>query len=219
MAKTALIAGATGLVGSSLLEKLIYDDHYDRIIVIARTKPEEEHTKVEPVLIPNFDHLADFKEKLKADDVFCCLGTTMAKAGSKEKFRKVDHDYVVELAKITRDNGAKQFLMVSALGADKKSGVFYNKVKGETEEDIRKIDFPEIHILRPSLLTGPRKEKRAAEDAAKNMYKMLSFIFIGPLKKYKDIEAEQVAKAMLHFAKAEMQGNHIHQNKELLELS
>lgn len=218
MAKTALIAGATGLVGRFLLDKLTYDDHYDKVVVIAREKPEQEHTKIEPLLIPNFDHLADFKEELKADDVFCCLGTTMAKAGSKEAFRKVDHDYVLELARISKENDSKQFLLISALGADKKSKVFYNKVKGETEEDILNIDLPEVHILRPSLLTGPRKEKRLAEDAAKNMYKILSFIFIGPLKKYKDIEAEQVAKGMMHFAKADMPGKHIHENKELLEL-
>ena len=218
MAKTALIAGATGLVGSYLLEKLLYDDHYEKIMVISRQKPDHEHTKLTPVLIPDFDHLADYKDQLKADDVFCCLGTTMAKAGSKEAFRKVDQDYVVGLATIAKENNAGQFLMISALGADKTSTVFYNQVKGKTEEKILAIDFPETHIFRPSLLMGPRTEKRVGEDAAKTFYKWFNFIFIGPLKKYKGIHAEKVAQNMLHFAKEEMPGKHIHENKELLKL-
>lgn len=218
MAKTALIAGATGLVGSFLLEKLIHDDHYEKVIVISRRKPDQEHTKVDPVLIPDFDNLNDFKLQLLADDVFCCLGTTMAKAGSKDAFRKVDYDYVVALAKFTKENNASRFLMVSALGADKNSNIFYNKVKGEAEEAVASIDFKEIHIVRPSLLMGPRQEKRIGEDAAKTLYKLFNYAFIGPLKKYKGIEAEQVAKALIYYAKAEMPGKHTHENKELLTI-
>lgn len=215
MPKSALVIGATGLVGSSLLDKLLRSEHYDRVKVLSRRKLSS-HDKMEVIILNNFDKLSEVRDQLKADDVFCCIGTTMAKAKNKESFKKVDYEYPVALAEITSGNGAQKFLLISALGADKSSSVFYNQVKGQVEEAIWQQDFPEIHILRPSLLLGPRDEKRIGEDAAKTFYRLFNFIFVGPFRKYKAIPADQVAKAMLHFARTPYPGKHIHENVELL---
>lgn len=217
MGKIALVAGATGLVGGSLLDKLLKDDTYDKVKVVSR-KQLSKHDKLEVILVNNFDKLADFEQKITADDVFCCLGTTMAKAKSKEAFRKVDYDYPVLLADLSLKNGARQFIIISAMGANKNSSIYYNKVKGELEQELLNRPFRELHILKPSLLLGPRDEKRTGEDAAKKIYKVLNFAFVGPLKKYKGIQADQVAKAMLHYAKNPTPGKHIHENEELLEI-
>lgn len=216
MNKTAVIAGATGLVGESLVEQLIKDDYYQKLVVITRRPLTIENLKIETVLVPDFKQLSSHADKIKGDDVFCCLGTIMAKAKSKDVFRKIDYDYVVKIAEITKQNNASQFILISSLGADKNSRIFYNKVKGEVEETIQKMSFDETHILRPSMLLGPRQEKRAGEDAAKTLFKTFDFLFRGPLKKYKGIQADQVARAMLFFAKEENPGIHIHENKELL---
>lgn len=214
MSQTALIAGATGLIGSKLLELLLEDDNYEKVIVVTRKPLDKEHPKLETI-ISDFKNLGEVSEELKSDDVFCCLGTTMKKAGSKEKFRKVDYDYPLELAKITKEQGTSKYLLISAMGASKKSAVFYNQVKGEIEEAIAKIGFDAYHIFRPSLLLGPRKEDRVGEDAAKTIFKIFGFLFVGPLKKYKAISYDKVAKAMLHFAKKDDKGEHIHESLEL----
>lgn len=217
MAKTALITGATGLVGSSLLDKLLKSDNYNTVKVLSRSKLSP-HDKMEVIILNNFDKMNEVGDQLKADDIFCCIGTTMAKAKDKESFKKVDYNYPLALAEITLKNHAQKFLLISALGANKDSSIFYNRIKGQVEQAILQLDFPEIHILRPSLLSGPREEKRVGEDAAKSFYKLFNFIFVGPLRKYKSIPAEQVAKAMLHFARTPNPGKHIHENTELLNI-
>src|SRR5690606_21544513 len=163
-------------------------------------------------IVVDFDQLEEYSNQLKGDVVFCCLGTTMKKAKSKEAFRKVDFHYPVELAKVTREQGAQQFLIVSALGADKNSSIFYNKVKGETEEAVGGVGFQSYHIFRPSLLLGPRSEQRAGEDAAKAFYKFFAFL-IPP--KYKAIESIKVAKAMQFYARSEDEGRNIHESKSM----
>ena len=205
------------MVGSLLLDKLLKDDTYDKVKVLSR-KQLSPHDKLELILVNNFDKLEEFEHKLSADDVFCCLGTTMAKAKSKEAFRKVDHDYPLLLADLSLKNGARQFIIVSAMGANKNSSIYYNKVKGEVEQALLDKPFRELHILKPSLLLGPRDEKRTGEDAAKKIYKVINFAFVGPFKKYKGIQADQVAKAMLHYAKNPIPGKHLHENEELLEI-
>lgn len=205
------------MVGSYLLDKLLKSDNYHKVLVLSRSMLST-HDKMEVILLNNFDKMAEVSDQLKADDIFCCIGTTIAKAKSKESFKKVDYDYPLALAEITSNNNAQKFILVSALGADKKSSIYYNQVKGQLEEAIWHQDFQEIHILRPSLLLGPREEKRVGEDAAKTFYKIFNFIFEGPFRKYKAIHAEQVAKAMLQFAHNPNPGKHIHENKELLAI-
>jgi uncharacterized protein YbjT (DUF2867 family) len=209
MAKIALLAGCTGLIGSQLLELLLNDNRYSGIIAISRKPISTVNAKLTNLVCELHD-LSNYKNQLEADDVFCCLGTTIKKAKSKEAFRAVDLDAPLLLARISKEHGAKKFLLVSLLGADKNSSIFYNKIKGEVEEAIKQVGFDSFHILRPSLLLGPRKEKRSGEDAAKFFYKIFGFLVP---KKYQAIESIKVARAMLSFAQKE--GPSIHESNEL----
>ncbi|MBL7871028.1 MAG: NAD(P)H-binding protein [Cyclobacteriaceae bacterium] len=212
MTKIALIAGATGLIGNQLLEFLISDSHYSKIIALSRKPLSITNPKVENIVM-EVEQLERHPE-LKADDVFCCLGTTMKQAGSKVAFRKVDFDYPLHLAKVLKGNGAQQFLLISALGANKNSLVFYNQVKGEIEEAIKSVGFKALHILRPSLLLGSRKEQRSGEDAAKVFYKIFGFLIP---KKYQGLESIKVARAMHALSKKELAGVFIYESNVLQE--
>jgi uncharacterized protein YbjT (DUF2867 family) len=208
--KVALVAGSTGLIGSQLLELLLADSYYTKVIALSRKPLLISHPKLENIVV-EANEIKDHKDFL-ADDVFCCLGTTIKQAKSKEAFRKIDFDYPLELATSLKANEAKQFLLVSALGANKNSGIFYNKVKGEVEEAIDKVGFASFHIFRPSLLIGPRNEARAGEDAAKIFYRIFGFIIPA---KYKGIDSIKVARAMVSFAKEQNTGRFIHESGEL----
>ena len=212
--RTALIAGSTGLIGGLLLDLLIHDEGYKKVIALTRKSLPITASKLQNIVV-NFGSLAEYRDQMKVDDVFCCLGTTMKHAGSREAFKKVDYAYPLELAALSSSQGVERFLLVSALGAKKTSPVFYNRVKGEIEEAVAKLDFSTLHIFRPSLLLGPRKEKRTGEDAMKKFYKVFGFIFSGPFKKYQAIDAVKVARAMLYFAKESQTGNFIHESEEL----
>jgi len=215
MSKTAIIAGATGLIGKELLDYLLADNEvYSKVIAITRKPLANEHLRLENI-VTGFEKLEEVAEQLQGDDVFCCLGTTMKKAGTKEKFRKVDFEYPLKLAEITKANGASQFSLISALGADKSSSVFYNQVKGEIEEAIANIGFETFHIFRPSLLMGKRNEDRVGEDAAKTIFKIFGFLFVGPLKKYKAIKFDKVARAMHNIAQTDDKGKYVHESLEL----
>jgi uncharacterized protein YbjT (DUF2867 family) len=211
--KTAVIAGATGLIGNQVLAKLLASSRYATVVALTRKPLKINHPALVNI-ITDFRNLDKALSGLKPDDVFCCLGTTMAKAGSKEKFYAVDFQYPVELAKATFAGGAKQYLLVSALGADRNSSIYYNRVKGEVEDAIAAIGFDTVHILRPSLLLGPRAEKRAGEDAAKLIYKIFSFA-IPP--KYKAISSERVATVMVDFAARDSRGSFIHESRDMRE--
>ena len=208
--KTALLAGGTGLIGSQLLELLLASDRYDKVIAPTR-KPLPTHTKLVELRI-NASTFIALDPTQSVDDVFCCLGTTMANARSKDKFKQVDFTYPLLLAKDGLAHGAKQYLLVSALGADKDASIFYNQVKGELEEAISNVGFETVQIFRPSLLLGSRKEKRSAEDAAKFFYKFFGFLIPN---KYKAIESIKVARAMIHYASQPQKGNFIHESISL----
>lgn len=206
----ALVAGATGLIGSQLLELLLQDDYYTRVIALSRRPLGISNSKLENVVL-EASELKDHPD-LTAHDVYCCLGTTIKQAKSKEAFRKIDYDYPVELASKLKANGADQFLLVSALGAEKDSKIFYNRVKGEVETTIGEVGYSAFHIFRPSLLIGPRKVARAGEDAAKWVYKIFGFLIPA---KYKGIESMKVARAMIHVAKENKTGRFIHESSML----
>jgi uncharacterized protein YbjT (DUF2867 family) len=195
--RTALLIGATGLVGSFLLERLLASPRYARVVVWARREIGKSHPKLE-VEIVDFERLA--QRRLEADDVFCCLGTTIRQAGSQKAFHHVDFDYPVALAGAAARSGAKRFLVVSALGANKRSRVFYNRVKGEMEEAVRIAAVPKTTIVRPSLLAGPRAESRLGERIGLALSALL-----GPLLgKYRPIHAEHVAAAMIRAAELDL---------------
>lgn len=210
MSRTALVAGSTGLIGGQLLSLLMEDPYYDKVIALSRKPLALTHAKLQNILV-EVDQLNQHKD-LKAEDVFCCLGTTIKQAKTKEAFRKVDFDYPLALANKAKTNGAKQFLLVSALGSNKNSSIFYNRVKGEVEEAIAAVGYDSFHIFKPSLLVGPRKEQRSGEDAAKVFYKIFGFLI--PLK-YKEIESIKVARAMNALAKTNQHGLQIHESDVL----
>ncbi|WP_439880260.1 oxidoreductase [Pontibacter sp. MBLB2868] len=212
--RTALIAGASGLVGGHCLNLLLQSTRYSQVISIGRHDLPLIHPKLEQHVV-DFNKLKTASANLVADDVFCCLGTTIKKAGSKEAFYKVDHTFPVELARVSLQKGASQFLVVSAMGADAGSMIFYNKVKGEMERDVQQLGFSTVHIFRPSLLLGEREEKRSGEEWASKIMKPLSGLMIGPLKDYKPIEAETVARAMLSAASQDEKGVHVHNSNEI----
>jgi uncharacterized protein YbjT (DUF2867 family) len=211
MGKTALLVGTTGLIGSQLLELLLTDNDYDKVIAISRKPLDKIHPKLEN-LVCNLNELDSHLSSLKVDDIFCCLGTIMKNAKTKEAFRAVDYDAPVAIAKIAKANGAKKYLLISALGANKNSSVFYNQVKGEVEEAIAAVGFEIFHVFQPSLLTGPRKEQRSGEKAAQVFYKIFGFLIP---KKFAAIESIKVARAMMVFAKKNDKGVFVHASKEI----
>lgn len=200
MAKIALIAGATGLVGGHLLDLLLEDENYTEVKVLSRRSLGGNDGKLKEIIIENFDNLEKETSLLTADDYFCCLGTTIKKAGSKAAFKKVDFEYPASLAAIARENNANSYHIISAMGADSKSFIFYNKVKGEVEEAIKAMKLNKAFIYRPSFIEGERAEKRAGEKAALWFADKFDFIFSGPLKKYAAVHAKTIANAMLETA-------------------
>lgn len=214
MQKTAIIAGATGLIGKFCLSYLLMDKNYSKVIVVSRSAIPIKDSKIINIVC-SFDELAQYSSQLVADDVFCCLGTTIAVAGSKENFRKVDLEYPLQLAKICKQQGAKQFLVVSAMGANANSSIFYNKVKGELEEALKTIGYFSTSIFQPSLLTGLRKEFRLGERFAQTVMKIVKPLLFGPLKKYQAIEGMVVAHAMHQKAGENIAGYHIYPSNEI----
>jgi len=207
----ALIAGTTGLVGSLLLDLLLEDAAYDRVIALSRKPLSIQHPKLDNRVV-NFDALGESAFALRADDIFCCLGTTIRQAGSQTAFRKVDFEYPLALAQITKAQGARQYLLITALGSDKHSSIFYNRVKGEVEDAVGALGFESFHIIQPSMLLGDRKEQRGGESIGKSVMKTLDFLIP---KKYKAVEASAVARGMLAIAKQRNPGRHIHSSGEL----
>ncbi len=193
---TALIAGASGLVGSHLLRLLLEAAEYDRVIALGRRRLELSHPKLVQVMA-DFAALEEVSADLHCADAFCCLGTTIRQAGSRAAFRAVDHAAVLAFAWAARRNGAARFFVVTALGADARSRVFYNRVKGETEEALEVLDFETLAIFRPSLLLGPRVEKRPGERLGAAVLWLAEPLLLGGLRKYRAIRAEVVARAML----------------------
>jgi uncharacterized protein YbjT (DUF2867 family) len=193
MPRSALIIGATGLTGSCLLDLLLVSDQYQRVIVYTRHATGIKHAKLDERLV-DFDHL---DTPVEADDVFCCIGTTMKKAGSKEAFRKVDLGIPLKIAALQRKAGSAHFFVVSAMGASIHSTIFYSRIKGEMEEGLKALHYPSLVIFRPSLITGNRKEKRTAELIGVFLGKFLSPLLIGPLKKYAPVSARTIARSML----------------------
>ncbi|MDN4523220.1 NAD(P)H-binding protein [Fictibacillus fluitans] len=218
MGKTAVIAGATGLVGQELLHLLMESSHYDRIITLVRRKTGISHWKVTEVVV-DFNGLEDYKTYFNADDVFCCLGTTIKKAKTKENFKMVDHLYPVVMSRLAAEQGARSFMVISALGAGRDSRFFYSRVKGEMEDDVAEAGVPLIGIFRPSLLTGEREEFRKGERAADWIAGRFSFLFKGVLKKYQPVKASSVAAVMFWFAQQERTGIHFISSEEMNDSS
>lgn len=201
MKKTALIIGATGLVGSKLLPLLLESSDYNTVIAVTRKSLNIKHPKLQQHII-NFDEIEKHTSIFKADDIFCCLGIIIAKAGSQENFYKVDHTYTYKSAQFALQNGASQIVLISSVGADKNSANFYLRTKGQIENDLIQLAYPKTIIVRPSMLLGDRKEFRLGEMIGKAAMQGFSCLMLGPLQKYKPIQDIVVAKAMLKFSQS-----------------
>jgi uncharacterized protein YbjT (DUF2867 family) len=201
--RTALIVGATGLIGGYCLDTLCDDPNYSEILALVRKPILKTHRKLKTVITKFDDNLEHELSNIQAQDVYCCLGSTIKKAGSQEAFKAVDYTLVVTVAELMRKQGAEQFIVISAMGADKDSKVFYNRVKGEMEQALRELGYPCLRILKPSLLLGPRQEFRLGEKIGVLLTPVLKPFMLGSLKKYSPIAAKKVAEFMVNVAHEE----------------
>jgi len=215
--RNALIAGSSGLVGTEILNIILNDPDYAEVNSLVRKVSGLRSDKLKEHVI-DFGNLNEFKLDKHIDDVFCSLGTTIKKAGSQEEFYRVDFTYVVELARLAKSLGTQRFLVVSALGANPKSSIFYNRVKGEMEEAVKQIPFKSIYIFHPSVLSGNRKEVRRGEKAAIYLLNIFKPLMIGPLSKYRTTEARDVALAMVRAAKQGRPGIHAFESDYINQL-
>jgi|SRR5688572_7388682 len=197
--KTAILFGSTGLIGSFVLTALLKDNRYSHIILFLRKPLPQVAPRVTEVIMELTEH-DDFEKYLFGDEVFICLGTTIRKAGSQEAFRQVDFTLPEKINRAAKSNEVSKVLVISSIGADPKSGNFYLRTKGEMESTLQSIGINSLHIFRPSMLLGPRKETRPGETIGKFLMQVFGILLIGPLKKYKAIQAHTVAKAMIRMA-------------------
>lgn len=202
--KTALIIGASGLTGNLLLHQLLNSNFYTSVIAYVRKPLSVNHPKLLQQ-VANFDTI---NNGITADDVFCCMGTTIKKAQTKMAFEKVDYEYPLKIAQLQFKVGSKHFFLISAMGASLQSSFYYSKVKGKLERDILQIGYEALYIFRPSLIVGNRIEYRAGEKFAIGLMKLLNPILFGPFKKFQSVQASAIAKAMLHYAENVQHGNH-----------
>lgn len=216
--KRVIIAGASGLIGSELLKLLLDDKRVEEVVALVRKPLPINNLKLIQINT-TFDSLEEIRSELYGDALFCCLGSTKSKTPNINDYRKVDHDYPVALAKIASENKLPQFHLISALGADTTSKLFYNKLKGETEIDVKKFAFRSIHIYQPSLLTGSRVENRPLEKLAISLMKIVNPILIGNFKKYKSIKAITVAKAMINQTFKNLEGVYTYPSNIIKQLA
>ncbi len=216
--RSAIVAGASGLVGERVLRRLIAGGSYDRVVALVRGPINITHRKLEQRTV-DYERLGRMSAFPRAEDVFCCLGTTIRKAGSPEAFHKVDVEYVARLAEVSVRSGSGQFLLVSAVGANAQSGNFYLRCKGEAEDMVRTLPYRSVQIFRPSFLIGQRRERRPGEAIATAAARILSVAMLGPAARYRPIRADDVARAMVAVALESPPGIHVYEAKAMQALA
>jgi uncharacterized protein YbjT (DUF2867 family) len=212
----AIILGATGLVGSKLLDILLADARFDKVRVLTRRTTGIEHPKLEEHII-DFDEPKSWQQLVKGDVLFSAFGTTIKTAGSKEVQYKIDHTYQYEVAKAAAENGVNTYVLISAAFSNPKSSVFYSRMKGELEHDVMQLPFAQVHILRPGILDGDRKEHRAGEKAGIALMRIVSLL--PALSSMRPIKDSEVARAMITVALKKDKGIHIYSPKVLFLLA
>ncbi len=216
--RTAIVVGATGLVGGYVLEQLLREPRYTHVLALTRRELGRQNDKLE-TLVVDFDNLRDHRDALVGDDVYLCLGTTIKKAGSQRRFREVDYGYNLAVAQAAQLGGAKQLLLVSAVGATPRARTFYMQVKGELEAAISVLPYRAHHVFRPSILVGERAESRPLESVGSVLTRIASVAMIGSLKRFRPIHGETVACAMVAAALKDHPGSHVYRWPEMLELA
>ena len=215
--KTALLFGSSGLIGGHLLNILIQNNNYNKIKIFVRLKPEIKESKIE-IIKADFNDLKKHTEDIKGNDCFFCIGTTKKNSPDKNEYKRIERDMPLEIAEIAKANSVNSFIYVSSGFADPKNSGAYLRYKGEVEEELKKLNFSKLGIMRPSFLMGNRKEKRYGEKIGIFLFKLLSPLFLGPLKKMKPIKAEEVAKAMINVAQKDYE-QIIFESNEIVEAS
>jgi uncharacterized protein YbjT (DUF2867 family) len=218
MANKAVIAGASGLIGNKLLQLLLQSQQYDEVLALVRSELPVNHKKLVQLVV-NFDQLKLHQASITGHAIFCCLGSTRSKTPDLSVYRKIDHDYPLELAQIAAHNNIPHYHLVSAIGANSKSGNFYTKLKGQTEDDIQQVGISSLHIYQPSLLTGNRKEFRFAEKLATAVMKVIDPLLLGSLQKYRSVPAGTVAQAMYRQSLNNEEGVFIHPSNHIKQLA
>tara|TARA_B100001250_G_C19647270_1_gene720975 strand:- start:23 stop:676 length:654 start_codon:yes stop_codon:yes gene_type:complete len=201
----ALVVGGTGLVGRHLVKVLLDSNAFSLVTVVVRKKYFKKHPKLKEILL-NFNDKKSLEGLEAPDHLFCCIGTTIKKAGSQKKFKDVDFGIPLLFGNWSERNNVRSFSIVTSMGADRGSKIFYNRVKGEVENKIKKMSIPKINIFRPSLILGNRDESRPGEKLAQVVFKIINPLFFGPVKKYKAIEAKKIAVGMVYYLEKDMGG-------------
>jgi len=212
----ALVLGASGLVGTALVEILTSRNYYQQIHLLVRRPLKLDSDRCIQHVI-DMDELQRYHHLFEVNDVFCCLGTTIKKAKSREAFRKVDYDYPVEAGQLAAMHHVDGFYIVTAMGASSTSSIFYSRVKGEVEDKLTSLQLRSLHMFRPSLLTGNREEYRFGERVAEKLSPFLNPLLLGPLKNYRSIEASTVALSMALTAEKSVKGTHVHLSHEMAD--
>ena len=215
--KIALLFGASGLVGSHLLNQLISNNNYSKIKLFVRSAIDLNDPKIE-IIQTDFNNLENHREDIKGDDCFFCIGTTKKNSPDKDEYKRVELEVPKQIAQIAKSNFVNSFVFVSSGYADPKSSGDYLKFKGEVEEELKKLNFPKLGVMRPSFLLGDRKEKRVGEKIGIFIFKLISPLLLGPLKKMKPIHSEIVARSMIKVANEDLQKNTFESN-EIMELT
>lgn len=210
----AIIAGGTGLVGQYVIQYLLEDDFFEKVYILNRRSIHYDHPKAHEILT-GFENIEESLVGIRPTHAFCCLGTTIKKAGSKEAFRKVDHDYVLNFAKTVKSLGCNNFNVVTAMGTNSGSLIFYNQVKYEVSQALEQMNFAQLNIIQPSLLLGERADNRLGEDIAQKFFNVTKRMWIGPLKNLAGIQGSQVARAMVAISKLENHGINKYESAKL----
>jgi uncharacterized protein YbjT (DUF2867 family) len=218
MAYKAIIAGASGLIGSSLLTILLNEPSYVEVTVLVRKKTGITHSKLTEILV-DFDKLDDYAGDINGHALFCCIGTTKNKTPNLTDYYKIEHDYPVKLGQLAVKNSVKQYHYVSSIGADKNSAAYYTKYKGQTEYDLQQLNLPSLHIYRPSILVGDRKDYRPMEKFVTGLMYIINPLLIGSLKKYRSIPAKTVAMAMYKQSINSEEGVFVHPSDQIKQIA
>tara|TARA_Y100001970_G_scaffold51574_1_gene65227 strand:+ start:7297 stop:7956 length:660 start_codon:yes stop_codon:yes gene_type:complete len=215
--KTAIIFGSSGLIGNELFKTILLNGLYDKIKIFVRTIPEVNNPKVE-IIKTDFTNLEQYKDKIKGDECFFCIGTTKKDTPDKDQYRRIEYNIPIDVAKIAKGNSVNAFFYISSIGANTNASSNYLKNKGQVEEELKNLNFPRLAIIRPSLLVGNRKSFRLGEVIFTPIMNTLTFFAFGSLKKYKPIKIKNVVKSIIYISKNET-NQRVFESDELEEIA